>query len=373
MVVTSLSGHPCFKTLDPESCRVLDRHCTWLKTAVGQWLIGQTANDRDVYFVMTGRLRAVSHGVRQDLIFSDMEAGSFFGELAALDGGPRSLSVFAVNDSMVAKMPSAVFVETMYTHRPLGEAVVATLVSRNRAMTRRVGELGALDVRSRVHAELLRLAHPDRDDPKRAIILAPPNQSELASRINTRRETVSREINAMEREGLIERRRGAIVIKDALRLSARLRGDSRRRVAPGRTGERGLSARRVGQRLPPAPVRRPVPAGGRRGRRQEPEAGWADALPLLAEAGGVAQVSPPGGEAREREPVRLGGCDLRPESRAGFAPKRAGRQFAIHAAHMLGEVGQAQAPLRQFGIVLGRMSRGVSPTACSAGQNRFCG
>ena len=160
--------------------------------------------------------------MRQDLIFSDMEAGSFFGELAALDGGPRSLSVFAVNDSTVAKMPSAIFVETMFTHRPLGEAVVATLVARNRAMTRRVGELGALDVRSRVHAELLRLARPDREDPKRAIILSPPNQSELASRINTRRETVSREINAMEREGLIERRRGAIVINDALRLSARL-------------------------------------------------------------------------------------------------------------------------------------------------------
>ena len=136
--------------------------------------LGQTANDRDVYFIMTGRLRAVSHGVRQDLIFSDMDAGSFFGELAALDGGPRSLSVFAVNNSMVAKMPSAIFVETMFTHRPLGEAVVATLVARNRAMTRRVGELGALDVRSRVHAELLRLARPDREDPKRAIILAPP-------------------------------------------------------------------------------------------------------------------------------------------------------------------------------------------------------
>ena len=117
---------------------------------------------------------------------------------------------------------AVVFVDTMFTHRPLGEAVVATLVARNRAMTRRVGELGALDVRSRVHAELLRLARPDREDPKRAIILAPPNQSELASRINTRRETVSREINAMEREGLIERRRGAIVINDALRLSARL-------------------------------------------------------------------------------------------------------------------------------------------------------
>ena len=140
MVISSLSAHPCFKTLDPEDCHILDRHCIWLKTAAGQWLIGQTANDRDVYFVMTGRLRAVSHGVRQDLIFSDMEAGSFFGELAALDGGPRSLSVFAVNDSTIAKMPSAVFVETMFNHRPLGEAVVARLVVRNRTMTRQVAE-----------------------------------------------------------------------------------------------------------------------------------------------------------------------------------------------------------------------------------------
>jgi CRP-like cAMP-binding protein len=222
MVLNSLATHPCFKTLDPESCRILDRHCVWSRPTAGSWVLGQTENDRDVYFVMSGRLRAVLHGARQDLSFSDMEAGSFFGELAALDGAPRSLSVFAVNDSTVAKMPCAVFVETMFTHRPLGEAVVATLVARNRAMTKRVGELGALDVRSRVHAELLRLARPDRNDPKRAIILAPPNQSEIASRINTRRETVSREINAMEREGLIERRRGAIVINDALRLSARL-------------------------------------------------------------------------------------------------------------------------------------------------------
>src|SRR5271167_2456200 len=222
MSPNSLSAHPCFRTLDPESCRILDRHCVWVKTPAGSWVVGQSANDRDVYFIMTGRLRGVLHGVRQDLTFNNMEAGSFFGEMSAFDGAPRAVSVFAVNDSLVARMPCTVFIETLFSHRPLGEAVVGALIARVRELSRRVGELGALDVRSRVHAELLRLARPDREDPKRAIILAPPNQSELASRINTRRETVSREINAMEREGLIERRRGAIVINDALRLSARL-------------------------------------------------------------------------------------------------------------------------------------------------------
>jgi CRP/FNR family cyclic AMP-dependent transcriptional regulator len=221
-VPSTLAAHPCFRTFDADACKVLDRQCTWLKMAAGSWVLDQSATDRDVYFIMTGQLRAVFNTARQDLIFSDMRAGSIFGEMAAIDGAPRAASVFAVVDSVVAKMPAQVFVELMYAHRPLCEAVIKTLSERLRAMSGRVSELGALNVRSRVHAELLRLARRDREDPRRAIIVTPPNQSELAARINTSRETVSREINAMERDGLIERRRGAIVINDVLRLSAEL-------------------------------------------------------------------------------------------------------------------------------------------------------
>ncbi len=225
-VPSTLSAHPYFRTLDAESCRVLDRQCIWLRTTAGAWILDQSANDRDVYFIMSGQLRAVYNTARQDLIFNDMKAGSIFGEMAAIDGAPRAASVFAIVDSLVAKMPARVFVETLFTHRPLCEAVVATLIQRLRAMSGRVSELGALNVRSRVHAELLRLARQDRENPKRAIIVTPPNQSELAARINTRRETVSREINAMERDGLIERRRGAIVINDVVRLTAELQAAS---------------------------------------------------------------------------------------------------------------------------------------------------
>jgi CRP/FNR family transcriptional regulator, cyclic AMP receptor protein len=225
-VPTTLTAHSCFKTLDPEACRILDRHCVWLKISAGAWIVDQSANDTDVFFIMAGHLRAVYNMARQDVIFNDMLAGSIFGEMSAFDSAPRAASIFAVTDSVVAKMPAHVFVETLFSHRPLCQAVISTLITRLRAMSERVGELGALNVRTRVHAELLRLARPDRNDPRRAIILTPPNQSELAARINTRRETVSRELNAMERGGLIERRRGAIVITDALRLSAAIEAAS---------------------------------------------------------------------------------------------------------------------------------------------------
>ena len=222
LVPSTLAAHPYFRTFDSDTCKVLDRQCIWLRTTAGAWILDQSANDRDVYFIMSGQLRAVYNIARQDLIFNDMNAGSIFGEMAAIDGAPRAASVFAIVDFVVAKMPAQIFVETMFSHRPLCEAVVKTLIERLRAMSGRVSELGALNVRSRVHAELLRLARRDREDPRRAIIVTPPNQSELAARINTRRETVSREINAMERNGLIERRRGAIVITDVFKLTAEL-------------------------------------------------------------------------------------------------------------------------------------------------------
>jgi CRP-like cAMP-binding protein len=132
--------------LDPESCRILDRQCTWLMTPAGSWVAGQTDNDHDVYFVLTGRLRAALQGAGQDLVFTEIQAGSFFGELGALEGALGSPSIMAVEESALAKMPSAIFVQTMFNHRPLGEAVVAKLVLRNRAMTRKVAEAAQTSV-----------------------------------------------------------------------------------------------------------------------------------------------------------------------------------------------------------------------------------
>ena len=66
----------------------------------------------------------------------------------------------------------------------------------------------------------------------------------------------------------------------------------------------------------------PIPTCGWGWRGQEPDPGASDATGLLAEAGGVAEISAPGGEAREREPGRLGGLDLGLERRAGLRAER---------------------------------------------------
>ena len=227
---------------------------------------------------MSGRLRAVQHGVRQDLIFTDMEAGTFFGELAAFDGAPRSLSVFAVNDSLVAKMPSAVFVETMFTHRPLGEAVIATLVAR--LARRRAGS-----------ANLARSTFAAASTPSSCALLVliarirsaqsfwrRRTQSELASRINTRRETVSREINAMERRR--PHRAPAGRHRHHRRAAAQRKPRSSQQRVVRR---RRLTPCLVSEHPPPVLVFLPIPTRGWRRRREEPDAGFANPFRLLAE------------------------------------------------------------------------------------------
>jgi CRP/FNR family transcriptional regulator, cyclic AMP receptor protein len=85
-------------------------------------------------------------------------------------------------------------------------------------LANRVNEFSTLDVRHRILAELLRLPRPEPGNQARAIISPPPVHSEIAARVSTRREAVARELKALERESMIERRRGAIVLTDVDRL-----------------------------------------------------------------------------------------------------------------------------------------------------------
>ena len=138
----------------------------------------------------------------------------YFGELSALDGQPRSSGIIAVTDVVIARMPKGVFRTTIHSHPDVCDQVLATLASQIRILSNRINEFSNLDVRHRIYAELLRLSRPAPSDPKRRIISPPPFHAEIAARISTRREAVSREVKALERSGLIIRRRGALEFPD---------------------------------------------------------------------------------------------------------------------------------------------------------------
>lgn len=81
-------------------------------------------------------------------------------------------------------------------------------------MTERVFELSTLGVRNRVHAEILRLARKTGIAGNVARIEPAPKQEDIANRVSTYREQVTREISQLNIQGVVLREGHRLVVKD---------------------------------------------------------------------------------------------------------------------------------------------------------------
>ncbi len=216
----TLSGIELFKSLPAPDIAALVKRCQWRRYAAGQEIVGQQDDTKDVYFIVTGEVRVTVFSLSgKEVAFRDMRAGQSFGELAAIDGNPRSANVVALAESLIASMPANVFTQTLASHPEVAGAVLRHLTRLVRRLSERVFEISALAVRNRIHAELLRLARRNMDDDNRAAISLAPTHADIASRVSTHREAVTRESNALTRAGLIERQSGALIIRDVAALA----------------------------------------------------------------------------------------------------------------------------------------------------------
>ena len=207
-----------FQALDRQALQQLEAACTWRRVAAEEWVVDAEAQDTDVFFVLSGHVRVVVSLAGRETILRDIRAGEFFGELAALDRKPRSAGIVAVTASVLACMPAAIFRRAIHEHAVVCDEVLAVLVGQIRMLANRANENSSFSMKHRLWAELLRLARPAAASPEVAIVSPPPTHGELAARISSHREAVTRELGALERADLIERRRGAIVLLDPDRL-----------------------------------------------------------------------------------------------------------------------------------------------------------
>ena len=176
--------------------------------AEGELVLDFDDDSRDIFIILEGGVRIVLRTPSgQELIFGDFEPGQAFGEIAAIDRRPRSASVTALYRTRLATLPPEPFMEAVLSSPAASLACMRYLTARLREKDERLLELTVLPVRLRLCAELLRLARPAQGARR---ITPPPPHHELAARIGTRREVVSREMTALAEAGLIETDRRAI-------------------------------------------------------------------------------------------------------------------------------------------------------------------
>ena len=220
----TLARFALFRSLGKDLIQRLDSQCIWRRASADEWLVEYEDDSVDIYFVAYGRLRVTIRLISgTEIILRDLGEGEFFGELAALDGRSRSAGVVAMTDSVIARVAPGVFRAVVHEHAAVCDQLLAQLAAQVRTLAARVTELSTLDVRHRIYSELLRLSRAEADEGE-AKITPPPTHAELAARVSTHREAVSRELKSLERAGLIERRRGAIALEADRTLRAHRKG-----------------------------------------------------------------------------------------------------------------------------------------------------
>lgn len=200
----------------------ISQACSWREVAPGSQILGYLEPSSDVCFLVAGKVRVIVYSFEgKAVLFADLAAGAMFGEIAAIDRKPRSASVEALEACTVARLSSEQMEGLLMVEPRLALAMLRHLASDVRRLTDRVLEFSTLAVQNRIHAELLRLARATAGPEAREALLSPsPSLSDIAGRISTHREAVSRELSRLANLGLLRREGRDLRVVDIARLAA---------------------------------------------------------------------------------------------------------------------------------------------------------
>ena len=147
-----------------------------------------------------------------------------FGDLSAIDGKPRSATVVALTDSLIVSMSADTYWDALKRYPEVCAESLKELTSLIRLLCERVVEFSTLGVKSRIYAELLRLANKHPQEDNSAEISPAPTHADIASRVSTHREAVTREMSHLTQIGVIERSSGTLMICDVAELDRMAQG-----------------------------------------------------------------------------------------------------------------------------------------------------
>jgi len=222
--VAALKRVPILATLSRSDLEHVVKVCRWQDYDAGEEILSYRAASAEVFFLATGKVRVIIYSAEgKAVLFTDLKAGAMFGEIAAIDRGPRSAGAEAIEPCTLAFLTASQFEALLLKHPATAHATLRHLSAEVRRLTERVLEFSTLMVQNRIQAELLRLAADSGQRDGQALLSPAPSLSDIANRVSTHREAVSRELSRLGSVGLLRRERGNLRITDIARLAMLVR------------------------------------------------------------------------------------------------------------------------------------------------------
>ncbi|MEA2520231.1 MAG: family transcriptional regulator, cyclic receptor protein [Chloroflexota bacterium] len=171
-----------------------------------------------LFIVMAGSIKITLPADSGDeAILATLRPGDFFGELALLDGAPRSATAVAIEATETYILARERFRELIATEPVMRDAVLATMAAEVRRLTHHVEELHFLDITGRLASRLVRLAAEpgaSRLGDGSIRLAGPLTQGDLAAMIGCTRQSVNKLLGMFTDDGLIRLEKDRIVVVD---------------------------------------------------------------------------------------------------------------------------------------------------------------
>jgi CRP/FNR family transcriptional regulator, cyclic AMP receptor protein len=183
----------------------------------GQTIFTRGDAGLDVYLVVKGRVRLSVFSLDGRLLsFKHADAGDIFGEIAALDGGPRTADAIALTRVEAMTLAQEQLNKLIATNARVARAAIACLCRRLRDTSEQVEAIALHSVEVRLARYLLtRLKLREGGEPPDGSLDLGMSQSELASLIGASRQKVNAALALLEGAGTIKRARGRVACNPA--------------------------------------------------------------------------------------------------------------------------------------------------------------
>ena len=175
--------------LSGDELRALSAHATIQTVPKHTVIVNEGDRTDSIFIIRSGRVKVFLHNeVGREVVLNVHGPGEYFGEMA-LDEGPRSASVVALEASKFFVISKRDFTHFLSAHPGFAMKLINRLMHRVRALTENVKNLALLDVYGRVARLLLELAVEQNG---RLVITEKLTQKDIADRVGASREMISR-------------------------------------------------------------------------------------------------------------------------------------------------------------------------------------
>lgn len=212
MVLARLRENPVFAGIGDSQLEALSGVMGYREYPKGSFIVARNDRSSSMYLLMSGRVKvSVASPEGKELALSYLEAPSYFGEMGVVDGGVRSADVIATTDVEVLSIEAKDLAYVFRIQPELAIALVGTLSQRLRELIARLEGMAFHDATHRVMRVLLNVATASYES--RGIpVIEGLTHYEIATLAGTSRETASRVISNLCRDGQVATKGRKIVV-----------------------------------------------------------------------------------------------------------------------------------------------------------------